>query len=116
MPTETSTASTKFDNENLESALGRIVRAEIQRQPFPHIIVEGLFSDAFFKNLLKNFPDRDQFEKVEYAGTGHSRTASTYHDYGLACRNLSSQPVFSEVHALFKSEAFSRTLLEKFSR
>jgi hypothetical protein len=116
MTTETSTAPTKFDNEHLKLALERIARAEIHRQPFPHIIVKGLFPDSFYKSLLKNFPDQGQFEKVEYAGTGHSRTAPTYHDYGLACRNLSSQPVFSEVHALFKSEAFSRTLLEKFGR
>lgn len=104
------------DTQHLAFAIEQIARAEIQREPFPHIIIEGLFPESFFKLLLRHFPDRRHFRRVEYPGTGHSRTAPNYHDYGWACADLSSRPVFDAVHSFFKSEAFARALLDKFSR
>jgi hypothetical protein len=113
--TEIGFPSTRPDSPHTAFALEQVARAEIHRNPFPHIIVEGLFPDSFFKLLLKNFPRGDRLRKMAYPGAGSDRTVSNYHDYGLACPDLSSLPFFGDVHALFKSEAFTRALLGKFS-
>jgi hypothetical protein len=108
-------AARRLDSGAFVHAVEQIRRARIHRQPFPHIIVEALFPDEFFQGLRDHFPDRSEFEKVEYPGTGHGRGVSNYHDYGYACRDLTRHAFFRDVHRLFKSEAFTRALLEKFS-
>lgn len=109
-------ASVTLASKDVAHAYERIQTAEIHREPFPHLLIEGFFPEAFFRRLLNHFPAREYFRRVEYPGTGHDRSAKTYHDYGWACRNLSVHPVFSEVHDFFRSDAFSRSLLDKFRR
>jgi len=97
-------------------ALDKIERAEVVAEPFPHIIISHLFPDAFFQDLIGNFPDRSQFQKATYAGTGHGKKTSRYQEHGFVYRNLEQHEYFHIVNDLFASEAFSRALLTKFSR
>ena len=40
----------------LNAALNRIAQAPIQEEPFPHIVVEELFSARFYRELLRELP------------------------------------------------------------
>jgi hypothetical protein len=40
-------------------AQDRIAAAELVRHPFPHIYVEGLFPEPFYRELLQNLPADD---------------------------------------------------------
>ena len=97
-------------------ALDRIAGAEVQTDPFPHVIIDQLLPPAFYGELLRHFPDRSAFELVAYPGTGHGKSTSKYHEHGLAYRRMAGHPYFRVVHDLFGSEEFSRALLAKFSR
>jgi hypothetical protein len=97
-------------------ALDRIGRAEVLADPFPHLLVDDFLPQDVYENLLRNFPDRTLFEKVVYPGTGHGRRTAHYHAHGLAYRDLKGHESFGVVSELFSSEAFSRALLDKFSR
>jgi hypothetical protein len=97
-------------------ALMKIDQARIVEEPFPHVIIDQLFPDTFFRELRENFPDRSKLQEVTYPGTGHGKKTSRYRESGLAWKGMKSDPAFSVVHELFASEAFSRALLNKFSR
>ncbi len=99
-----------------EQALYRIEQATIQPDPFPHIIIEKLFPDHYYRSLLDNFPARAHFQEVTYPGTGFGQGAFHYHDYGLSCLDFSEHPFFCDLSAFFQSEQFSRVLLDKFSQ
>lgn len=97
-------------------ALDRIERAEVQTEPFPHIIVDHFLPDAFFADLISHFPERSEFQQVTYPGTGHGKRTSRYQECGLSYRNLKGHEYLRIVDDLFGSPAFSQALLEKFSR
>jgi hypothetical protein len=97
-------------------ALAKIEGAEIVREPFPHIIIDQFFPDAFFEDLIKNFPDRSQFQEVTYPGTGHGKKSSRYHESGFAYKDMKDHEYFRVVNDVFASEAFSKALLTKFSQ
>ena len=60
--------------DEFEKALNRIASASIVYEPFPHLVVERLFSTHFYKKLMKELPDPSQYEVQSYAGT-----KPTYH-------------------------------------
>jgi len=70
------TSKKRWDNAdvNIEfaQALHRIASAPIRHVPFPHFVVEKLFSQQFYKELMKELPPASQYKVQRYAGT-HSK-------------------------------------------
>lgn len=63
-----------LDTKSLsEFALAKIDEAKIVEQPFPHIIIDQFFPDAFFQDLINNFPDRSQFQEWHTRGQDTAR-------------------------------------------
>ena len=58
--------------EELTSALQRIATAPVNAMPFPHISINGLFSDRFYKALMEELPDHSAYTRQAYAGTNPS--------------------------------------------
>jgi hypothetical protein len=102
--------------EICEHALSRIEQAPICAEPFPHIIIEQFLPESFFADLIAHFPDRSEFQRVSYPGTGHGKRTSRFQENGLALKDMKNHPFFGMLHELFSSDAFSRALLDKFSR
>ena len=51
------------------AALGRIADAPIRHEPFPHIVVEPLFSPRFYRELMRELPPSTEYRRQPYAGT-----------------------------------------------
>lgn len=51
------------------AALQRIIDAPIVHEPFPHLSVPQLFSDAFYTRLVGELPSEKQYVARDYAGT-----------------------------------------------
>jgi hypothetical protein len=108
--------STVGTQQICDYALNQIERAPIQVHPFPHIIIEHFLPDELFQDLIAHFPDRSEFQRVSYPGTGHGKRTSRFQENGLALKNMKDHEYFGLLHELFASEAFSRALLDKFGK
>lgn len=64
-----STWSNALIHDELLNALQRIAAAPIQPTPFPHVRVNGLFSDRFYAALMAELPHHSAYTRQEYAGT-----------------------------------------------
>lgn len=95
--------------------LQAIRRAPILRDPFPHIYVKEIFQPAFFRQLLDAIAAKAVFEPAVYPGVSVDLKAENFHDHGLACANAQEVPELARLRAFLKSNAFSRTLLERFA-
>jgi len=102
--------------ENFDHAIREIEVATIRTDPFAHILIDALFPDDFFAELLTNFPPRDSLTRVTYPGTGYGRVHGERFDYGLSCLDFSDIPTFADLERFFQSDRFARVLLEKFSK
>jgi len=95
--------------------LNQLENAEIQDDPYPHFIIDGLLPEDFYQELISHLPDRADYQKVTYPGTGHDPETGNYHDYGWAYRDLSKNTHLAIVGDIFGSDEFSRLMLDKFS-
>lgn len=46
----------------------RIANAPVREYPFPHFFVEGIFPDAYYREILANWPGEDRFRTLADAG------------------------------------------------
>jgi hypothetical protein len=95
----------------------RIASSPIQSRPFPHIIVEQILPQDLYEAVLVAFPPRSELVPVDYPGTGFGRRSRRYHDFGYAYMKFrEASGVLGLLHAVFASDDFGRSLLDKFSR
>ena len=100
-----------------EHILRKISSAEINANPYPHIVVSEIFPPEFYPKLLAAIPKPEQFAAAEYPGTGFGQAKrSQRNSSGLAYPNLHELPLFRELQTFLRGEEFCRALLGKFSR
>jgi hypothetical protein len=92
----------------------RIRETPLRREPFPHLVIEGLLPEAAYAALLAEFPKRERFRRADYAGTGFSRREPHYVSYGLALPREELAGACRELVEYFESDEFARLLLDKF--
>jgi hypothetical protein len=102
----------------LNHVLARIATTPLDSHPFPHIVIPAFLPDDFFREVMGAIPPREDFDKVEYPGTGFGRRTKEHHDYGLAYRQLHQDQsgMLCDLRDVISSPEFSRALLEKFSQ
>jgi hypothetical protein len=107
-----------MSSDLVDFVVDRIAASAIDPDPFPHVIVGGLLPDEFFEEVLRAIPDRRDFEKVDYPGTGFGRSSRAYHDYGLAYRQMHTVDAgpIRQLRDVFAAPEFSEALLEKFRK
>lgn len=99
--------------EVFEHILKQIEDAEIDSNPFQHIVVPEIFPREFYPKLLAAIPSPAQFVEAAYPGTGYGKEKKQWS--GLAYPSLKELPIFAELQAFLKSDRFCRALLGKFS-
>jgi hypothetical protein len=99
--------------ELFEHVLRKISDAEINTEPFPHIIVPEIFPAALYPALLSAIPAPEQFAAAAYPGTGYGKGKRQWS--GLAYPGLRELLLFSDLRVFLKSNRFCRALLDKFS-
>lgn len=95
--------------------LTRIAAAPIEREPFPHIYVDGIFPADYYRWLLARIDAVGTFVPTLYPGVGVDLASKSYRDFGLTCSNFAADPELARLHAFLKSDGFSRLLLDKFA-
>jgi len=56
--------------------VSRIKQSEIHESPFPHVIVDNIFPEEYYQQILKFFPTKQQMASIAESG----RTAGAYPD------------------------------------
>jgi len=68
--------------------LGRIRAASIETDPFPHCVVDRVFSEDFYEDLLENWPEDESFTSItdtgRVKGGSSERRVIVLTDKGLA--------------------------------
>ena len=102
-----------------EHVLYQIFNAPVRRHPYPHIYVENVFPDDFYRELRKNWPDGDAF--VPLAATGRVSAGSYPERFvipipaeGIATLTPERQPFWAEFSSWFGGQRFCMAMIEKF--
>ena len=77
--------SKRIDVE-LRAVLARLSAAVIQEEPFPHLVVDGLFSPCFWEDLMNELPPKTAFVQQKYPGTESSQVVIDFDDDAIKAR------------------------------
>lgn len=87
----------------------KIVNAPIINYPYPHIIINNIFPENFYEELLNSIPTISEFTpKPKYPG----RKTLTLDEIDRL--TIEKKEFWQQMEKWFKSEDFSKTLLKKF--
>jgi Rps23 Pro-64 3,4-dihydroxylase Tpa1-like proline 4-hydroxylase len=88
----------QFDASRLEEIKTRFQR----NKPFPHIVMDGFFSDDLCKNLIEQFPKFDKKNALNESGeVGLKATREDFENIG---------PAYAQLHLYFQSTEFLGTI------
>jgi len=88
----------------------KIMNAPILDYPYPHILIEKIFSDEFYQELLEKLPTINEYTlKPKYAGR-KTMTLDTLEHLDDGKKNF-----WAQMEKWLRSSDFSNLLLEKFS-
>lgn len=96
--------------EAFEILKRKISEAPILDYPFPHICIQNVLPDEFYRELLDNLPDVSEYRvNQRYPGRGPDGKVNT-----LIFDSFTAEPWKSFAEGLY-SDAFAQLMLEKFA-
>lgn len=103
-----------------QHVLGRIRAASIETDPFPHCVVERVFPEDFYEDLLENWPDDESFTAItdtgRVKGGSSERRVILFTDKGLARIESRRRPFWSEgVARWLTASSLALAAIEKFA-
>ena len=88
----------------------KIMNAPIANYPYPHILIQNIFPDEFYEEILTNLPSIDEYTpKPKYPG----RQTLTLENFDRL--NKEKKDFWTKINQWLKSDDFSNLLLKKFS-
>lgn len=108
-----------FDSEEIQHVLYRIGNAPIRDYPFPHFVVDGVFSPSFYNDLIESFPDTPAFTPISDSGRLTTVGDPARSVIGFKNKDAGSLPAdrrafWTPLLDLILSDDFSLFLLSKF--
>jgi hypothetical protein len=100
--------------------LARIEAAEVQSEPFPHCVVDGIFPEDFYEEIVDRWPERDRFVPISETGrasgaTYAKRLVIPFEERELERLDPEQRTFWSQtVGSWLLHERFGRALLAKF--
>jgi hypothetical protein len=94
------------------SILRGITRADIRRQPYAHVVVEGCLPARLYAELARTFPDDETILRLGTSTNGHVKPNSR-HDVGARCI-LSNPDCFSNSWQEFVKYHVSNLFFQEF--
>ena len=94
--------------EVFEYVIKKIVDAQIIQEPYPHILISGIFPDEFYSVLLEQIPNTSTYtSKPKYPG----RKTMTLDNFDIL--DEEKKEFWKEVYGFLKSDKFANILLQK---
>lgn len=111
----TQDTTTQFIEDPLAYAEYSVRNADVNRWPFRHAIIEGLFSDSYYRQLLDHFPAQEFFEPLN--AYHPDRGAVFLTDRGDGTDDISKLPKENQIFwqqfvDCFATDRFRAALLE----
>jgi len=91
-----------------EYVIKKIIDAPIIKEPYPHILISGIFPDEFYSVLLEQIPNVSAYT----AKTKYGKTMTLENFDGL---DEEEKKFWKEVHDSLRSDEFASILLKKFN-
>ena len=96
--------------EVFEYVIKKIVDAQIIQEPYPHILISGIFPDEFYSVLLEQIPNTSTYtSKPKYPG----RKTMTLDNFDIL--DEEKKEFWKEIYGFLRSDKFTNILLEKFN-
>lgn len=102
-----------------EHIIQKILDAPLDLHPYPHLILEHIFPDGFYEEMLATLPSTQNYESLSKSGAVRPGTYQQRYVIKLEDENLRTLPFsqylfWREVAAFFNSQTWISTLLKKF--
>ncbi|MDH5693433.1 MAG: hypothetical protein OEZ47_10050, partial [Gammaproteobacteria bacterium] len=98
--------------------LEKIQNTKIETDPFPHLVVDKLFPDDYYKELLRKFPSKDQMIPIsETARTGSAysnRLVTLFEKEHFKRLDIAKREFWRELGAWLYHEEFMQGVLDVF--
>ena len=96
--------------EVFEYVIKKIVDAQIIQEPYPHILISGVFPDEFYSVLLEQIPNTSTYtSKPKYPG----RKTMTLDNFDIL--DEEKKEFWKEIYGFLRSDKFTNILLQKFN-
>jgi hypothetical protein len=97
-------------NDPFEYAKQRIINAPVLEEPYPHMLIDEIFPEWYYKELIKNIPKREEYTpKPKYPG----RQTLTLDNFDYL--NEEKRKFWEKMFEWLKSSEFAELLLKKYS-
>ena len=94
--------------EAFEYVIKKIINSPIIKEPYPHILISGIFPDEFYSVLLEQIPNVSAYT----AKTKYGKTMTLENFDGL---DEQKKKFWKEVYGFLRSDKFASILLKKFN-
>jgi len=96
-------------NSPYEYMKNKIINTPVTKDPYPHLLIDNIFPDKFYQDILRNIPTVQEFtSKPKYPG----KKTLTLDEIGNLDEN--KKEFWKQMEIWLKSEDFSKLLLNKF--
>ena len=96
--------------EAFEYVIKKIINSPIIKEPYPHLLISGIFPDEFYSILLQEIPKISEYTpKPKYPG----RKTMTLENFDIL--DEEKKKFWKEVYSFLRSDKFANILLQKFN-
>ncbi len=93
-----------------EHVIKKIIESPIIEEPYPHMLISGIFPDEFYSVLLEQIPNTSTYtSKPKYPG----RKTMVLDNFDIL--DEEKKEFWKEVYGFLKSDKFANILLQKFN-
>lgn len=114
----TSTHTPEPDTQLLQHVLGRISATLINEEPYPYMIVDNVFPEDYYREMLSNFPEDEHMVPIDNTGrAGHmykDRLVTLFNEEHFDRLNMRTKVFWVEFASWLYSDAFINGVIDKF--
>ena len=93
-----------------EYVIKKIIESPIIEEPYPHMLISGIFPDEFYSVLLEQIPNTSTYtSKPKYPG----RKTMTLDNFDIL--DEEKKEFWKEIYGFLRSDKFTNILLQKFN-
>tara|TARA_Y100001970_G_scaffold70679_1_gene89939 strand:- start:559 stop:1302 length:744 start_codon:yes stop_codon:yes gene_type:complete len=103
----------------IEEVLNNFNNVKIDNNPFSHKVINNIFPQNFYKDLIKNLPNKNQYTPINKTGRVSSNYPAERFIFGISKKsvkelNTNQQDVFNKIILLFTNPKFFNVISTAF--